>query len=129
MRMSKSEFDRYFSSLAEAERLVAQKVRDAVRETVGNHPNITETTKWRYPAWVHDGKNGNMCSIMGAKGYVRLQFFRGMELPNAESRLEGTGKGMRHLKVRCDEEFPTQAIRSLVSDAIAVHSGDARRAV
>ena len=39
------------------------------------------------------GKRGNMCSIMGANGYVRLQFFRGLELPDAESRLEGTGKG------------------------------------
>ena len=119
--MSESKFDLYFDGLEEAERRVALAVRDAVREAVGENPKITETTKWNYPAWVHEGKNGNMCSIMGANGYVRLQFFRGAELPQSESRLEGTGKGMRHLKVWCDREFPAESIRSLVSDAVSLH--------
>ena len=120
--MSESKFDRYFAELEEAERLVAYQIRDAVREAVGENPNVSETTKWNYPAWVYSGKRGNMCSIMGATGYVRLQFFRGAELPESESRLEGTGKGMRHLKVWCDGEFPAEGIRALVSDAIALHS-------
>lgn len=119
--MSKSGFAQYFETLDDAERSVALQVRDAVREAVGGNPRITETTKWSYPAWVHEGKRGNMCSIMGAKGYVRLQFFRGAELPRAESRLEGTGKGMRHLKVRCGREFPASEIRGLVTDAAALH--------
>ncbi len=58
---------------------------------------------------------------MGATGYVRLQFLRGAELPQAESRLEGTGKGMRHLKVWCNREFPSEEIRSLVSHAVSLH--------
>ena len=120
--MSESKFDRYFAALAEAERAVAYQIRDAVREAVGGNPSISETTKWNYPAWVYAGKRGNMCSIMGAKGYVRLQFFRGMELPDAESRLEGTGKGMRHLKVWCGREFPSEEIRGLVSDAVSLHA-------
>ncbi len=121
--MSESGFDRYFTELEEAERLVAYRIRDAVREAVDGNPLVSETTKWNYPAWVHDGKQGNMCSIMGANGYVRLQFFRGMELPDAESRLEGTGKGMRHLKVWCDGEFPREEIRGLVLDAMALYGG------
>ena len=119
--MSPSAFDSYFDELGEAERRVALAVRDSVREAVGANPRISETTKWNYPAWVHSGKRGNMCSIMGANGYVRLQFFRGTELPESESRLEGTGKGMRHLKVWCDRAFPDEAIRSLVSDAVSLH--------
>ena len=120
--MAESKFDRYIADLDEAERAVALRIRDAVREAVGDHPRISETTKWNYPAWVYEGKRGNMCSIMGANGYVRLQFFRGAELPRAESRLEGTGKGMRHLKVRCDAEFPSEEIRGLVRDAIELHA-------
>ena len=119
--MAESRFERYFAELEEAERGVALKIRDAVREAVGDNPRVSETTKWNYPAWVHEGKNGNMCSIMGADGYVRLQFFRGAELPEAETRLEGTGKGMRHLKVWCDCEFPAGKIRELVSDAVLLH--------
>ncbi len=124
--MSESRFDQYFAGLDEAERLVALKVRDVVREAVSANPRVSETTKWDYPAWVHEGKNGNMCSIMGATGYVRLQFFRGAELPQSESRLEGTGKGMRHLKVRCGREFPSEEIRSLVSDAVSLHEASSK---
>jgi hypothetical protein len=124
--MSESGFDRYFTQLDESEQLVAYRIRDAVREAVGTNPSVSETTKWNYPAWVYAGKRGNMCSIMGANGYVRLQFFRGAELPQAETRLEGTGKGMRHLKVWCDREFPSAAIHELVSDAIELHDGVTR---
>lgn len=120
--MSDSAFDRYFDELAESERRVALAIRDAVREAVAGNPRISETTKWNYPAWVHEGKRGNMCSIMGANGYVRLQFFRGAELSQAESRLEGTGKGMRHIKVWCDREFPSEEIQSLVADAVKLHA-------
>ena len=120
--MSESGFEQYFAELNEAERLVALRIRDTVRAAVGDNPRVSETTKWNYPAWVHPGKHGNVCSIMGANGYVRLQFFRGAELPQAESRLEGTGKGMRHLKVWCDREFPSEEIRGLVVDAIALHA-------
>ena len=119
--MSESKFDRYFEELDAAERAVAYRIRDAVRDAVGRNPKVSETTKWSYPAWVYSGKRGNMCSIMGANGYVRLQFFRGAELPEAESRMEGTGKGMRHLKVWCDREFPRKEILELVRDAVALH--------
>ena len=119
--MSESKFDRYFEELDAAERTVAYRIRDAVRDAVGRNPKVSETTKWSYPAWVYSGKRGNMCSIMGANGYVRLQFFRGAELPEAESRMEGTGKGMRHLKVWCDREFPRKEILELVRDAVALH--------
>ena len=121
--MSESKFDRYFDDLDVSERIVALQIRDAVRAAVAGNPKIVETTKWNYPAWVHEGRNGNVCSIMGANGYVRLQFFRGAELPQAETRLEGTGKGMRHLKVWCGAEFPSEEIQSLVFDALTLHRG------
>lgn len=120
--MSRSAFDLALDELEGAELRVALTIRDAVREVVGTNAKISETTKWKYAAWVHEGKRGNICSIMGANGYVRLQFFRGAELPNSASRLEGTGKGMRHIKVWCDREFPTADIQSLVRDAIQLYS-------
>ena len=120
--MAESDFDRYIADLDQAERGVALRIRDAVREAVGDNPRISETTKWNYPAWVHEGKRGNICSIMSANGYVRLQFFRGAELPAAETRLEGTGQGMRHLKVWCDARFPEEEVRTLVTDAVELYA-------
>ena len=98
----------------------ATVVRQVVRERA---PQAQEAVKWGYAAWVLGAKGGNMCSIMDANGYVRLQFFRGAELDDPSSALEGTGEGMRHLKVYCDQPLPEGTLRSLVAAAIALHAG------
>ena len=113
-----------FDELAEPERATALAIRDVVRQVVRERaPQVQEAVKWGYAAWVLGAKGGgNMCSIMGAKGYVRLQFFRGAELDDPTSALEGTGKGMRHLKVYCNQPLPEETLRSLVTAAIALHA-------
>ncbi len=114
-----------FDELAEPERTTALAIRDLVRQVVREHdPQAEEAVKWGYAAWVLGARGGrNMCSIMGASAYVRLQFFRGAELDDPTSALEGTGKAMRHLKVHCDQPLPEETLRSLVASAIALHSG------
>ena len=131
---AKSEAERWatcFDELPEPERATALAIRDVVRQVVrARAPQAQEAVKWGYAAraitWVLGAKGGNMCSIMGAKGYVRLQFFRGAELDDPTSALEGTGKGMaerlRHLKVYCNQPLPEETLRSLVASAIALHA-------
>ena len=41
-----------------------------------------------------------ICVIMPQKSYVNLGFCRGIELPDPEKLLEGTGKPHRHVKIR-----------------------------
>lgn len=130
-RSAKSEAERWaacFDELAEPQRATALAVRDLVREVVRERaPQTKEAVKWGYAAWVLGSKGSrggaNMCSIMGAKAYVRLQFFRGVELDDPTSALEGTGKAMRHLKVYCNQPLPEETLRSLVASAIALHTG------
>ena len=124
---AKSETQRWaacFDELAEPEQATALAIRDLVRQVVRERaPQAKEAVKWGYAAWVLGAKSGgNMCSIMGAQGYVRLQFFRGAELHAPTSALEGTGKGMRHLKVHCNQPLPEETLRSLVTAAIALHA-------
>ena len=113
-----------FDELAEPERATALAVRDLVRQVVRERaPQAEEAVKWGYAAWVLGAKGGaNMCSIMAARAYVRLQFFRGAELDDPTSALEGTGKGMRHLKVHCNQPLPEATLRSLVASAVALHA-------
>ncbi len=116
-----------FDELAEPEQATALAIRDLVRQVVRERAaQAQEAVKWGYAAWVLGSKGsrggGNMCSIMGARAYVRLQFFRGAELDDPSSALEGTGKGMRHLKVYCDQPLPEETLRSLVASAIALHA-------
>jgi len=77
-------------------------------------PALEETIKWGYPCYVGAG---NVCSIMPYKDHVNLAFFRGIELTDPDGLLEGTGKGMRHVKVYAVIDLPETSIAALVRAA------------
>lgn len=51
---------------------------------------------------------------MPQRGQVNLRFFRGTSLDDPEGLLEGTGKAMRHVKVRSIEDADRFAVRDLL---------------
>ena len=72
---------------------------------------------------LHDG-HPTACIGDAAFGYVNafrdhvnVGFFRGAELPDANGLLEGTGKFMRHVKLRPDQEIDEAALNKLVHAA------------
>lgn len=79
---------------------LADRVRALVRETL---PEARETVKWGNPVFEYRQKG--ICYIQGQKGYLRFGFQQGVELDDPEGLLEGTGKTMRHVKLRSDEDI------------------------
>ena len=72
---------------------------------------------------VHDG-HPTACIADAAFGYVNafsahvnVGFFRGAEIADPEGLLEGTGKFMRHVKLRPGRDFNTAALVKLVETA------------
>jgi hypothetical protein len=57
--------------------------------------------------------------IMPQKGYVNLGFYHGASLVDPEGLLEGTGKRLRHVKLRSVEETAQTALRQLIEKALA----------
>ena len=55
--------------------------------------------------------------VQAQNGYVNLGFFFGTELADPSHVLEGTGKRMRHVKIRSAKEAGAPALPSLVQDA------------
>ena len=53
------------------------------------------------------------------KAHVNVGFFRGAELPDPHGLLEGTGKFMRHVKLRPDAEPDPSTLRQLIAAAYA----------
>jgi len=51
--------------------------------------------------------------------HVNIGFFQGAELPDRDGLLEGTGKFMRHLKLRPEVEVDAAALSSLIVAAYA----------
>jgi hypothetical protein len=57
--------------------------------------------------------------IMPMRGYVNLGFYQGALLADPKRLLEGTGKGLRHVKIRSLAEANHPPVRALVVAALA----------
>jgi len=53
------------------------------------------------------------------KAHVNVGFFRGAEIADPDSLLEGTGKFMRHVKLKPECEVDTAALTTLIKTAYA----------
>ena len=108
-----SKVDLYFKSLAPKLAKCAQKLRKTIFEV---EPNATEQLKWSQPCY---GKAKDVCYISGAKDHITFGFFHGTELDDPHGKLEGTGKGMRHVKIK-DAGNVDAPVEQLIKDAFAL---------
>jgi hypothetical protein len=53
------------------------------------------------------------------KAHVNVGFFRGAEIADPEGLLEGTGKFMRHVKLRPERDVDAMALMKLIETAYA----------
>lgn len=57
--------------------------------------------------------------VMPQKGYANLGFYRGAGLPDPAGLLEGTGKALRHVKVRSLDDVGRAEVQQLLLEAMA----------
>ena len=91
----------------------------ALRALVADlHPDAVEVASTREQSvwwgWGAGKMKDGYAYAMPHKGHVNLGFFRGVDLPDPGNRLEGTGKALRHVKIRDEGEVADPAIRALV---------------
>ena len=60
----------------------------------------------------------HFCYIAAYKEHVNFGFYRGAGLPDPERLMEGTGKEMRHVKVRDADQVELPSLRRLVQLAL-----------
>ncbi len=77
-------------------------------------PKAEESIKWGNPWWTQDGY---LCCIYTAGDHINLGFSRGAELTDKRDLLEGTGKGMRHIKIRSLEEIDEKTFVAMIRQA------------
>jgi len=78
-------------------------------------PEVTETVNpWGIPTFE---LNGPMCYFMVATKHITFGFPRGTSLADPHGLLEGTGKDMRHVKLRNVEDLQREGLRELVEEA------------
>jgi hypothetical protein len=80
----------------------------ALREMIhGAVPGVREAIKWGRPVF---STSSDFAYLKAAKNHVTLGFFYGHNLDDPDHLLEGSGKDMRHLKIKSVEQVHTDQI-------------------
>jgi len=91
---------------------VVKGLRALVKKAV---PGCEEfVNPWKIPSF---DANGTVCGFMTGKEHVTFIFLRGAVLPDPEGLLEGTGKSVRHVKVRTTANVKKPALKKLIAEA------------
>jgi len=91
---------------------VTKGVRALVKKTVAGAEEYVNP--WKIPTF---DLNGPLCFYMAGKEHVTFGFFRGTSLPDPEKLLEGTGKHLRHVKVRSRADLRKSGLKKLLLEA------------
>jgi hypothetical protein len=62
-------------------------------------------------------------AIIPHSAHVNLQLADGVDLPNPDGRIEGTGKRVRHVKVRSVEDARAPWVRAAIAAQLAHRAG------
>ena len=80
--------------------------------------DIVEEFKWSRPCYSNAG--GLFCYLHTTKNHATLGFHRGTSLDDPKGLLEGTGKDMRHVKIRTAQDVDKTAFRKLLKQACSI---------
>ena len=92
----------------------AQALRSVVTKAL---PEANEKLHvgWKSISYSLDGKMKTMiCGICPHESHVNLQLSRATELDDAQGLLEGTGKGIRHIKIKAPADARRKAVKVLI---------------
>jgi len=98
---------------------VTRAVRALVKKKVKGGEEYVNP--WKIPSF---DSNGPLCCFMAGKEHVTLAFMRGAALPDPEKLMEGTGKGVRHVKLRNVDEVKTPGVKKLIVEAAKLNRKD-----
>ena len=95
----------YFDKLEGPMKAVAIRLSEAVYE---RGPHLKATYAWGQPCWTG---NERVVSIMAHARHCNLQLWSGARMAEQYfGRIEGSGKMLRHVKVRSPEEIDDELI-------------------
>jgi hypothetical protein len=98
----------FLASLPQSQVALVKELRSVIRRAA---PKATEIVK---SGWLFFESEGPVCFIQPHSKHVNLGFWRGARLPDPSKSLEGTGKHMRHIKIRELSDIDAAAIGALI---------------
>ena len=112
--------DSWVSEHDPAIRQIAEALRTVI---LGVDPELRESVKWGNPVYE---KTGKVLYLSATERYVTLGFFDGASLADPQGRIEGSGRRMRHVKVRALEDIDAEQVEAWVGQAVALDAQGTR---
>jgi hypothetical protein len=108
--------DDYVAQSAVELRPVADAIRRLVRKAVPNSQEAVNS--WRIAAFDY---HGPICLMMIGKRHVSICFPRGTWLKDSAGLLEGTGKNLRHVKLKSTAGLNIAGLRELLEESAGLN--------
>lgn len=113
------EVDQYIAKLPEN----IQEITETLREIILNTATaLKEEYKWSMPNYSYYGL---VCYLQASKNHVNLGFQKGNQLEEIDRHqlLQGTGKAMRHIRVKKMEDVKREEFTRLIQGAMEMNEG------
>ena len=107
--------DEYVKGLEDWQAEIISNLRDLVLEAA---PKAVEVFKWNQPVYEW---NGPFVYIKAFKNHINFGFWRGVDLPDPEGVLSGTGKKMRHIQLRAVEDIDRDQLQRFIRSALELN--------
>jgi hypothetical protein len=107
--------DEYVKGLEDWQAEIISNLRDLLLEAA---PKAIEVFKWNQPVYEW---NGPFVYIKAFKNHINFGFWRGVDLPDPEGVLSGTGKKMRHIQLRAVEDIDRDQLQRFVRSALELN--------
>jgi hypothetical protein len=111
------QIQRFLATLPDHKRELAMQVRDLM---LAANTAITEAIKWRQLTFISGKTNIAFVYTYAGVDYINLGFMQATALSDPKKLFEGTGKGMRHIKIRTAKDIPAAQIKKWVKEALAL---------
>lgn len=108
--------DDYVAQSSPELRPIAEAIRGLVRKAVPKSHEVVNS--WRIPAFDF---HGPLCLMMIGNHHVTICFPRGSWLKDSGGLLEGTGKNLRHVKVKSAADLDITGLRELLQESAALN--------
>jgi hypothetical protein len=113
--MAKKTVDEYVEGLEEWQADIVEGVRRVVLKAA---PDALEVVKWAQPVYE---SNGPFAYIKAFKNNVNFGFWRGIDIPDPDKILQGSGDKMRHVKLTRLNDIQEEVLEVFVKEAIKLN--------
>ena len=116
-----SEMDNFLQAFPEAMRDLVNQTRALILEIMPDMLEQCDPSARLIGYGTDRTYHGLVCGIVIQKAYLNLMFARGVELPDPEHHLQGSGKRARHVKIQTAADLHQPGVRALLSASLRLH--------